>query len=406
MSHSGQQPRVEVQLQERTLSDAHDALTVDRVWLPMCVWEDVRVEMRTTRGLTIMERFVIECLLRLDGCDSADLQEIAAIGPELSKWLLISCLQKSLARRDRNRFFAERHACEQALERNELPHQVERRVDILCFPETDEFVLLDDFSHFLRQFRQLQPSGNYPLPIHWERSERGELLSRAREEGRLYGNAANTCVVFHDGAVMTGKQCPAYQASVELRDAAETDWVITLIGHCAQKKKLLPASNSENHQRTKLAYVRVRLPALPQLKRRWQMLFAAVEEKLRDELQKVGLGRIERRGAMWMANVDAAAADALAADRLLTLNMELAVQLDREVEFSAPLELVPSANASRQAFARDNVVRQVLSAPKERVVAVATEDPNVTLADVRGRLWQLKLFGAVYQLRQEEDFAP
>jgi hypothetical protein len=407
MSDSGRQPRVEVQevqLQERSLSAAHDALTVDRVWLPMLVWEDVRVEMRTTRGLTMMERFVIECLLRLDGCGSEDLREIAAIGPELGEWLLTSCVQKSLARRNGDLYHAVRPACEQALERNELPHQVEQRVDILCFPETDEFVLLDDSCQFLQQLRQIQSSGNCPLPLRWQRAERRELLDRAREEGRLYGSRAGVCVVFCDNAVIKDNQCPAYYAGAELREAVETDWAITLIGRRARKKKHLPASSSENQDGAEIVRLPITLPVLTQLKRLWQTMYAAAEDPLRGKLKRMGLPRVERHGAMWTAKVDAAAAADLAARRLLSPNVELEVRLDREVEFSVPFKLVPCDKESRQAFTRDGVVRRVLAAAPHDMIAVATESRDFTLEEVCCRLWQLRFYSTVYQLRQDQDF--
>lgn len=402
MTSSGRPPKIEVRFMGRSPSGQGDALTINRVWLPMLVWEDVRVKMRTTRGLTMLEKFVIECLLRLDGCDLQDLQEVAAIGPEVGEWLLTSCLQKKLACRTGDRYHAEKAVCEWALEHNELPHHAEQRVDIVCLPETDEFVLLDDSSQFLRRLRQVRPSSNYPLPTQWQSSERGEFLNRAREEGRLYGQKATACVEFHDDAVIKVNQCPAYQASVTLGDIPECDSALKLIGQRTQRKK--KASAFGEHDDMELVEVALGFPVLPRLRSRWKSTCATADPQLRDKLEKAGLELIDRHGVGWTANVGSAAADALAAEHLLTQSMELEVQVNEEVEFSVPLELVPSSDESRLAFSRDHVVGKVLSATSEHLVAVATEDPNVNLSEVRGRLWRLKYFGKVYQLRQEEDF--
>jgi hypothetical protein len=40
------------------------------------------------------------------------------------------------------------------------------------------------------------------------------------------------------------------------------------------------------------------------------------------------------------------------------------------------------------------------------MIAAANDGRDVTLAAIRYRLWQLKLYGTVYQLRQNEDFQP
>jgi len=43
------------------------ALAVRNAWLPIVVWDDVRLRMMSSRRLTPLERFVIECLLELGG---------------------------------------------------------------------------------------------------------------------------------------------------------------------------------------------------------------------------------------------------------------------------------------------------------------------------------------------------
>jgi hypothetical protein len=266
-------------------------------------------------------------------------------------------------------------------------------------------VLLEDSTRFLQQFRRVQSSGKYPLPLRWQRAERRELLELARENGRLYGKSAGGCVAFGDKGVVKDRQCPAYYASVVLRDAEEADWIIELVGRRTQKKRP-PASSSENRDGAELVRVPISLPVMPQLKQRWQMIYSAAEDPLRDELESMGLRRVERRGAMWTAKVDAAAATGLAAERLLSPNVELEVRLDREIEFAIPLELVPSEKGSQQAFARDRVVRQILAASPADMITAANGGRDVTLAAVRCRLWQLGLYGTVYQLRQDEDFQP
>lgn len=401
---SNQQIHADVRLGDRSPGARDDPLTIDRAWLPMDVWEDVLVRTRSTRGLTIMERFVIECLICLDGCSAADLTEIAAIPPELGTWLLSSCTERSLARREGDVFYADESACERALQQGRVPCESEERLDFLCFPETDEFVLLGDSGQFLRELRRVLPSGQFPLSERWKRAERRVLLTQALDEGRVYGKGIGACVEFLDETCAEKELCPAYYANVELGDDSDTDWKLSIVGKRKRKRGTVPASSPDSDDFADIVNVPITLPVLKHARGRWEATCAAAEDAVRDTLCSIGLQKIDRRSSFWKAQVDAATAEKMAAERPLSSDMEIEVQIDGEIKFSMRLELSPCDEGSRKGFARDDVVRAVLAAPEGCLDFAVIGEGCATMAEVRSRLWQLRLFGKVYELRKKEDF--
>lgn len=402
MTKSSKTPnRAEVRLRARTSAISDDAFAMERVWLPMCVWEGVSVRIRSARGLTMMERFVIECLLDLEGVDADDLHAIAAIPPELGDWLLFSCMQKSLAHREGDSFHADVASCKQALEQNQVPCESDEKVDILCFPETDEFVLLHDSGQLLRDLRRVLPSGQFPLHDRWKRAKRRELLAQAFDEDRIYGKGVEACIEFRDDTCLKEERAPAYHASVMLQNNGDSDWRLSVIGK--RRRKHNPASDGEGV--VDLVDVPMTLPVLKGARARWELACATADDSIRNALQEIGLRKVEQKTGSWQCKVDSAVAVQIGSDRLLSSSMEIEVQVDGECEFSRRLELLPADAGSREAFALDDVVRAVLAGPEGSVDLTNTSGNNITMSDVRSRLWQIREFAKVYELRKSEDFA-
>lgn len=396
---------IDLTFREHVADRLSDTLFVDRAWLPMFVWENVPIRTKSSRGLTMMERFVIECLIRLNDCHADDLREIAAIPTELADWLLASCLQKGLATRKGDRFQAETHACDNALQQNRIPIVIDEQVDLLCFPETEEFALIRDAGQFIRDVRSVLPSGQFPLPERWKRAERREMLSQAIKSGRVYGEGVAAIVDVHGDARVEQDTCPAYQANAILVDQSEGDWRLEIIGSRKIKRRASAESTDGQTDAPQVVSIPIDIPALPHLVRNWRDSLAAVQGAIRDRLSERGLATQGNHNGCWQVNVDGAAASAMACEQLLATSIDLEVLVDREVRFSFPLQLQPSDRKATKAFDRDAAVREVLSSPQTADAAASIcNAARATMAELRHRLWELKEFGKVYELREAEDF--
>jgi hypothetical protein len=366
----------------------------------MFVWENVPIQTKSSRGLTTMERFVIECLVRLDDCHADDLREIAAIPRELADWLLDSCLQKGLATRKNNRFQADKDACDIALQQNRIPVVSNEKLDFLCFPETEEFVLIRDAGQFIRDIRSVLPSGQFPLSERWKRAERQKLLSQALESGRVYGEGVAAIIVVDGDARVEQDKCPAYRVKAILTDPSEGDWQLEIMGN--QKKKYGDTGNSADEQIS----LRLGIPVLPLLADRWRASLVAAQDAIQKSLaSKYKLGAVDCLNSHWQAHVNNESATMMGRERLLATHVDLEVLVDREIAFSFPLQLQPADNKARKAFDRDAAVRDVLSSPQSADTASSIcNTARVTMSELRHRLWELKRFDKVYELREAEDF--
>lgn len=397
--------RVDLAVRDGAVESGGGPLTINRIWLPMIVWEGVPVLTRSSRRLTIMERFVIECLTRMKTCGAEDLREIAAIPVELGSWLLDSCVQKDLARRDGDRFRAEEQACGRALEQNRVAEDVEESHDFLCFPETGEFLLLRNAGQFLRDLRMLLPIGKFPLSERWKRAQRQEVLTEAIKAERVYGEGIGAFLEVRDEACIEQEECPAYHATASLPGPSEGGWRIAIIGKRKQKRRASSEESSKDSPSSvDTVSLPINLPVMSHLESVWQATFTSAGEAIRDKLKEIGFNNVEYSDNPWRAHIDRDVTEKMESERLLTSTVELEVQIDREVDFTVPLELLPADAEARKAFARDAIVQQVLAAPAEVELAALVGNGTTRMPEVRSRLWQLKLFAKVYQLREVEDF--
>ena len=76
--------RLDLTLLKTVPDNTSVGLVVEQAWLPMVIWERVSVVIQSVQGLTVMERFVVECLLKLKECQTGELQEIAVIKADRS----------------------------------------------------------------------------------------------------------------------------------------------------------------------------------------------------------------------------------------------------------------------------------------------------------------------------------
>lgn len=390
----------------RPVDREEDAIVVHRAWLPMAVWESVRVRVRTSRGLTVMERFAMECLLELGDCEAHDLLEVASISKELGNWLLSSLTQHGLAKQiDASRFVPHRSNCEMALAERRIPVDHEDSRTFLWFPETEEFVCLAKAETLIRQLRDVQSLGQFPLTENTRVRKRKDVLKDALENNRVYGHDVDAiCDVLEDRLIENDK-CPAYYCSAILPQASNGGWVLTLKGEHTRRQRPDGTGPQAVDSANEWVECRFTLPVLPRLLKRWRQMLKSYREAIQKSCQELSLERIQFDGDVRQAALDAAAARRIAEQRLLSEHLALAVEINNEIEFAIPLLLSPSSRAAKKIFALDKAVQTLLASARASEVLQSLCDSHVVTPEaIRDRLWSLKLFGKLYEIREPEDF--
>jgi hypothetical protein len=390
-----------------TLRDGQlaESLTVRNAWLPLVIWEGVRVKLRGTRGLSLMERFVIKALLELQNCNAEDLREVAAIPPELSAWLFASLVQRNLATQyDDTHYQPHVAACHDALQSNRVPIERDEERSFFWFPLTDEYVALQDSAGAIRRFRGIEPVGKYPLPERWRREKRATLIRRAVEEKRVYGADIGDLIDVSDDAILNDEY-PAYHCAAVLPESTTGDWRLTLFGNRKRKQAQDRGGLQEGHLGGEQAELPLTIPVLPHLIDLWKKPLSAAQPYVHRELIDQGMSKVSFGKCSCSAELGGTAATTMTRQRLLSPTLSLALQVDREIEYAIPLQLIPADSVAKRLFAIDEAVRELLTAPRPSDTFIAiTQKDGITRACLIDRLWQLKLFAMVYQLREKEDF--
>jgi len=383
-----------------------DSIAVRCGWLPMAVWEGVRVRVTSSRGLTLMERFAIECLLELGECGADDLLAVASIPEELSNWLMSSLAQRALAYpAGQDRFVPSRAECETALTEGRVPVESEEERTFLWFPETEEFVCLPESRTLMLQLREIGPIGQFPLHERWKREKRARLISDALEQNHVYGHEVAAIRDVLDQCVIEQNMCPAYQCRTVLPPGFEGQWSVTLQGYRRQKRQADVAGADSAAREHNLTETQLSLPFLPKLAEHWRNSLNSNIATVRSECASLGLAGLSFDGSSCQAGIDRDSASEMARRRLLANRFSLDVAIDRKIEFGVPLLVSPSDNSAEQLFALDDAIRQLLAAPHaaEAIASLFNGRPLSRQAAL-DRLWQLKLFGTLYEIREPEDF--
>ena len=368
---------------------------VEQAWLPMVVLSGVKAVVQGRQSISMMERFVLEALLRLETLELHELQEIASIPPELGAWLLGSLRQRGLVRDAGAAFAPDTGRCVAALESGELPVERLERRDLLWFPETDEVVALKSATEVLRTLRRLAPCGSWPMPLGWRGKTRAALLDEPLSARRFYGDAAADIVAIQDDTVVQGEQLPAYRCSAATAlDGRAGSWRLELWGVTHKKRE------SDGTRET--ISIPLPVPPLPIVIAGWRQRMLDARTQVASVLQReLGFSVGPDGSAGFSASLSAPEASRLAQDRLLSELFGLRVRIDDEFQCLVPLRCSPADDAAAHVFAIDHMTRTVLSENR-----AYPEADGVSRRDVLGRLWQLRFFKPLYDLREAADFSP
>ena len=383
---------VEIDILFNWSPNACSGIEITKAWLPMKVLDGVKLTVESRRSMSVMEKFAAEALLTLNAVRPIDLQEIASIPEELAMWLFASLEQEGLARRKEDIFEPQIAQCTQALKQGAVSTTLHAVRDILWFPETDEVVVLDDATPFLRGLSKLMPEQNYPLPSEQQGQTRIGLLTKPLNEGRFYGGSAAAVRQVTDSKPVEDKKCPAYRCTTILPDDENSMWSLTISG---------PRKARSSTEGPKRSDIEVPVPRLQALTNSWRQRIAASETGVKSKLHDVyGLAHVNFATSGIRAQLTGEQARTLAQTQLLSDTLGLQVRIADELEYILPLKLSPSDGGAEKLFEMDRHVRQLLSSGDTLTTAT-----DISMQEVRGRLWELGLYKPLYDLREVEDFA-
>ena len=403
--------RLDLTLLKTVPDNTSVGLVVEQAWLPMVIWERVSVVIQSVQGLTVMERFVVECLLKLKECQTGELQEIASIPPELANWLLSSLSQKGLARQEGGRWFqAETDVCIQALKQKSVLVDSKIQRDFIWFPQTEEMVVLSGSNNVFEGLRHINPIGKFPIIETRPNTKRGDIVREALRRNRLYGDDAGAISDADDDVEFDSETCPAYHARAILPHRGTDGWLLAVSGKQRRNRTAHSTGHAEATGNVRAVEQTLPVPMLPEIVRLWRSHLSGTFDSIQRRLcQRFSMGQVENNNGQLSATVHKETA--LPRDWLLVNDIGLAVRIAtdaNEIEYTLPLHLrpAPGDEAMEKMFAVDAAVQKVVAAPHaSEIVDSACHAEGVSTADVVERLWHLKLFRKVYDLRETEDFA-
>ena len=365
--------------------------------------------MRSKQGLTLMERFVVECLLTLGHCRAEELWEIASIPHELSHWLLSSLTQKELAQQDGHWFSPNKDACILALAEKCVQVEHEDRRAFIWFPETHELVVIPDAGDLLRELRHIYPVSTFPLSVDWANANRGEIIRDAMKRKRLHGDDAGVILEVNDAEPFDTQSCCAYQCRAVLPRRGIDGWRLAITGFRKRKRRSQASEDNANARGDEQIEQTLPVPVLPELARAWRDRFEFAAQTIKIQLeQRFGGADVTIDDRQLIAIVTEATARTVSRERLLVARIGLEVRIDREIQYIVPLQLQAhhSDYAAQKLFALDGVVQRILAATRDSHAAqIACAEQSISLSEILDRLWTLKLFRTVYDLREAEDFS-
>jgi hypothetical protein len=270
-------------------------------------------------------------------------------------------------------------------------------------------VVIRDAGNLLRQLRRLNAAATFPLPKEWENSNRGEIIRDAMKKARLYGEDVGVISNVKDDTPLNDS-CPAYQCRALIPRVGEDAWQLVISG--LRKRKRPSEFDKHNGETNNYERIEQRLPVplLPELVRTWHRRFASAVESIRNNLRReFTIADVRFNEGEFTAILGREAAMAVSGQRLLVRRMGLDVCIDNEIDYAILLQLKPDSadQTAKHFFALDDAIQKILAAKDIAHAAdSACEQYAVLLSELMDRLWQLRLFGPVYAIREAKDFGP
>ena len=364
------------------------------------VWTDVLVTEEVSIGLSVFEQFTLKCLLQLGECRTEDICEVIGIGPELARWWLDGVEPIGLARRTGESIFEPNiDSCIDALASNSVQKHEDTEKTMVWFPQTDELLVLQQHDTLLKTLSKIDPTTSFPLPDRLIGANRGDIVQNSLDNSHLYGNEASSIVAANDKREIDDRMCPAYQLEMNIAQVDGAAVIAHIYGY--------PAQRGSRRQNEKRGLVRkpIHIPRLSKYVNISRERVRSLSDRLGHAMKNEGLLDPKIQDGSGQATLDYEKAREMAEQALLDCNKRISFVIDGEIEYEIPLLLVHSDDRVAALIHLDVAVKQLLATKASAsVLAEICEEFDVTKKDVVLRLWRLKQYAAIYQLREEQDF--
>lgn len=237
--------------------------------------------------------------------------------------------------------------------------------------------------------------------------QRAGLLNAALMSGRVYVEDGGAICAVVDNEPVKEEMCPTYHTAAEMPSPGAHEWQLKIRGRKqGRRTRTDGGDNIREEPSPEVVEHSLSLPVLRQLAHNWREQLQKAADGIGVRLEKIGLASAQLRDGVFKASLDGEAAAQMARDRLLTDRAGLSISVRREIEYEVPLELAPMDASAERMFALDRGVREILSARDglEAMRALCGEDQAQRNA-VIDRMWQMRLYRPIYDLRESEDFS-
>jgi hypothetical protein len=369
--------------------------------VPMQVWTGVVLTEEVSSGLSVFDRFTLECLIQLGTCRVEDLCEVIGIDNGLATWWLESVEMKGLANKLGEATFTPNiDLCVDALASNSIQMKTETEKTIVWFAQTSEMIVLSPQDTMIKTLSKVEPTARFPFPSSVGGTSRGELIGQSLEKGLLYGDAVHSIVEVSDSKTLDEDTCPAYQLEVNLDKIEDATTKVNIYG--------FPAIKGARAAKAKRDMVRhsMTIPTLRQFMDASLSKVGELSKSLCEAMENEGFSEPKMLDNRAVATLEYDKARSMIEAALLNCHKRIRFVIDGEMAYEIPLELVPADDKVASLIHLDGAVRIFLDEalsdePLERICI----EYGVSEEGISQRLWQLKHYAVIYQLRERGDFS-
>lgn len=374
--------------------------------LGFVLWEKVPIRCRQVRAANVMELFLVDAALALARMRLEDLSDVMGMPTDvIDRFAMRLVLVGALAKDVDGRFSVNGPEAERVRDEKKIADIVHRRVDVLFFPQSDVVVMLED-TKVRRALRHMVAPAQAPTGSRSE-SVRTFLSTRAAA-GRIHALPADFVEFAAWPEEPSWEQtCPCVFARGRVPRAAPASVRLSIFGRT---------------RRGEWVSEEIDLPIGVGLLEQWQELDRALlQREVREAAAQLLVGDAAAlddasftQDGLWRVLLDGARARTVAKRGWLVGRWPLTLSSD-VAKVDAAIEFAPDDDAARELFALDQVAAEL-----ERIRVVPSDVELAELFDLAralfsatapfdrpalvARLWERGAYGAVYRLREVEDF--
>jgi hypothetical protein len=408
-----------------------NSFELDEALIPVLLWRSVPVLLLRHERIDVVERFVLEAAEGLDGVSAQEIAELTGLPRQAVQPLLRRLLSAGGLRRSDQGLYLPLEATRLVLERESVAVEEDGVEDFAYFPDTDELLVLADITARERDkifHHRMRPVLWKPVDDRLHGLARHQIVNRHLEAGtaRRCPDGLVRAQDAGDGPILqegTGELCPAYLARRVTCRFEREHWTVALTLHGSATDR---RAGGESPQSAPYK-VTTRFAELDALCSRWAALvhgvchpdalaalWRAVAPPGAKTAVPAGLLVEERDPARFAMKLTRPAAVVLTG-RDVPLTEPAGVQIRaEEARFRVVVEFGPAEgdDGAAELFAVDHAAVHLAEDPAlgpETAVRLAAAQFGLSRPPdwirVRERMWRLKMYEAIYRMREHDDFS-